>query len=534
MYLKRLFLLAAVAGLLSPAIGRADVKVPALFTDNMVLQRGTLVPVWGTADAGAEIQVVFDQKTADGKREEGKTTIADKDGKWMVKIGPFDVGEAGTLTIKRTEKKNDPKGAKNVIACKNVLVGEVWICSGQSNMQWTVKQSTGGDEAIKTANYPSIRLFSVPRKATVSPQSDVDSKWVECSPTTVANFTGVGFFFGRDLHKNLKVPIGLIDSSVGGTPAEAWTSREALLAEDSLKHYVENLEIARKGYDPEKAKKAYDEALAKWKVAAELAKKDNKPAPKQPNLQQMPGATSGSPSGLYNAMIAPLVPYAIKGAIWYQGESNAGRAYEYRTLFTSMIQDWRNQWKQGDFPFLLVQLAPFWANNSDGVHYAELRDAQLYSTTKLKNVGMAVITDVGDEKDIHPKQKEPVGARLALAARALAYGEKLVYSGPVYKAKKVEGSKVILSFDHLGGGLTAKEGKLTGFAIAGEDGTFVDADAVIEGDTIVVSSPKVEKPANVRFGWKNFTKLNLFNKEGLPATPFRTDEIPYTTIPKKK
>jgi sialate O-acetylesterase len=233
-------------------------------------------------------------------------------------------------------------------------------------------------------------------------------------------------------------------------------------------------------------------------------------------------------------MIAPLVPYAIKGAIWYQGESNAPKAHEYRTLFPTMIQDWRNHWKQGDFPFLLVQLAPYWDGDSDGVRYAELRDAQLFATTKLKNVGMAVITDVGNEKDIHPKQKEPVGARLAIAARALAYGDKIEYSGPTYKSKMIEGSKVILSFDHVGGGLVAKGGKLTGFTVAGDDGKFVPAEAVLQNDQVVVFSPKVEKPVNVRFGWKNFPVVNFWNMAGLPASPFRTDDEPYTTISKKK
>jgi len=233
-------------------------------------------------------------------------------------------------------------------------------------------------------------------------------------------------------------------------------------------------------------------------------------------------------------MIAPLVPYAIKGAIWYQGESNAGRAYEYRTLFPTMIEDWRARWKQGDFPFLFVQLAPFWSGDSEGVTYAELRDSQLHTAKTLKNTGIAVITDYGDEKDIHPKQKQPVSERLALAAQALAYGDKVVYSGPVYKSKKVDGNKLFLSFDHLGGGLVAKDGKLVGFKIAGDDGKFVDADAIIEGDTVVVTSPMVAKPSDARYGWKNFMTVNLFNKEGLPASPFRTDDTPYTTMPKKK
>jgi sialate O-acetylesterase len=536
----RWLLLALAAGL--PSAARAELTAPALFSDNMVIQRGVPFPVWGTADPKAEVYVHFEQKTADGKREQGKAVVAGPDGKWRVKIGPFEPGEAGVLTIRRTDKKDDPKGAKNLITCKNVLVGEVWVCSGQSNMQWEMYRSTlDPQKSITEAKYPQIRLFQVPRRATLEPQADVpapgkgagiESRWSECAPASVPNFSAVAYFFGRALHKQLNVPIGLIDTSYGGTPAEAWTSREGLLAHEDLKYYVENLDAARKNYDPEKAKKSYEEALAKWKVAAEEAKANNKPVPKQPGPPQPPGTGSHTPSGLYNAMIAPLIPYAIKGAIWYQGESNAPKAYEYRTLFPAMIEDWRKHWGEGDFPFLFVQLAPYWDGDSAGVRYAELRDAQLFTAAKVKNTAVAVITDYGDEKDIHPKQKQPVGERLALAARALAYGEKVEYSGPVYKSKSVEGNKVILTFDHATGGLEAKGDKLTGFTIAGEEGKFVDADAKVEGDRVVVSSPMVEKPKDVRYGWRNFPVVNLFNKEGLPASPFRTDEQPYTT--KKK
>ncbi len=534
----RWIMFAFAVGLSIPAASRADVKVPSVFSDNMVVQRGVPFPVWGWADPGEEVYVHFEQKTSDGKREEGKAVFADNEGKWMVRIGPFEPGEAGVLTIKGREKKKDAKGKTpppNQVVCKNVLVGEVWICSGQSNMQWEMYRSTLDPEKnIKEATYPKIRLFQVPRKATPAPQTNVDAKWEECMPASVRNFSAVAYFFGRHLHQNLKVPIGLINTSYGGTPAEAWTSREALLKEESLKYYVENLDNARKNYDPAKAKAAYEEAFAKWKVAAEEAKKNKKPIPKQPGLQQPPGSGANSPSGLFNAMVAPLVPYAFKGAIWYQGESNAGRAYEYRTLFPAMIKDWRDQWKQGDFPFLFVQLAPYWDGDSNGVRYAELRDAQLHTTKAVKNTAMAVITDYGDEKNIHPKQKEPVGVRLALAARALAYGEKLEFSGPVFNSKKVDGNKVILTFAHADSGLMSKGDKLTGFTIAGDDGQFVEAEAKIEGDTVVVSSPNVEKPKDVRYGWKNFMTVNLFNKEGLPATPFKTDDLPYTTMMKKK
>ncbi len=288
------------------------------------------------------------------------------------------------LTVKGPEKRMRREGAKTSIVFKNVLIGEVWICSGQSNMEFRVQSATDAEKNIAEAKYPQIRLFQVPRKATSTPQTDVGAKWAECSPATAKGFAAVGYFFGRDLFQDLKVPIGLIDTSYGGTPAEAWTSREALLAEDSLKYYVDNLDRSAKNYDPEKAKANLEAALAKWQVAAEQAKKDNKPVPRKPTLQGKPGTSSGSPSGLYNAMIAPLVPFAIKGAIWYQGESNAGKAYEYRTLFPAMIQDWRAHWQQGDFPFLFVQLAPYWDGDSNGVRYAELRDSQLNTWANCK------------------------------------------------------------------------------------------------------------------------------------------------------
>jgi sialate O-acetylesterase len=305
---------------------------------------------------------------------------------------------------------------------------------------------------------------------------------VECGPDTVGGFSGVAYFFGRDLQKALDIPIGLIHTSWGGTIAEAWTPKEALEANPDLKKLV-------------------------------------------PATIKMEGNNANQGTVLYNAMIAPLISYPIKGAIWYQGESNAGRAAEYETLFPTMIQSWRKAWKQDDLPFFFVQLAPFQKIEQEPTDpaWARLREAQRL-TLKLPKTGMAVITDVGDEKDIHPKRKEPVGARLALAARAIAYGQKIDYSGPNYENVKFVDGKAILSFQNLGGGLESKGGELTGFTIAGDDKVFYNADAMIQGDTIVVSSAKVAKPAAVRFGWANYPVVNLWNKAGLPASPFRTDD----------
>jgi sialate O-acetylesterase len=499
----------------------------------MVLQRNMELPIWGTADAGDEVFVQLQVKTKDGSKEEGKSVKVGSNGKWMLKLGKFDHGSDGKLTV---------KDAKKTITLKNILIGEVWVCSGQSNMEWSITSSAEPEAVIKGSNQPMVRLFTVTKTAVPEPQSGFgkpqpnrqwENKWLECTPETSPPFSAVAYHFGVSMSKARNVPIGLLHTSWGGTPAEAWTSKEALLAEPMLKYYVENLETAKKNFKPEVAKQQYEEALEKWKIAAEKAKEEKKNPPPAPRLAQAPGFGSGNPSSLYNGMIAPLLPFAIEGAIWYQGESNAGRAYEYRTLFPTMIQDWRNRWGY-EFPFFCVQLAPFWSGKSDGVNYAELRDSQLYTTTKLKKVGIAIITDVGDEKDIHPKQKQPVGERLALAARAIAHGEKIEYSGPLFKSMKLGEGKAFLSFDHVGGGLVMKGDKLLGFQIAGDDNKFVPAEANINGDEVIVSSPSVANPKNVRYGWKNYEVLNFFNKAGLPASPFRTDDLPYTTMPMKK
>lgn len=466
-WLLGLALLAALAA--APA--EADVRPNPLFSDHAVLQQEIKIPVWGTADDGEAITVELIQ---DGKAVQSKQTTA-SGGTWRVDLDPAPAGGPYTLNV----------SGKNKVEINDVLLGEVWLASGQSNMQWPVRQSADPERIMATAaDQPTLRLFTVPRKGHTEPQSEVDARWQLATPETVGDFSAVAYAFARALGEARGAPIGIISTNYGGTPAEAWTSREKLRA------------------TPE---------------AAALADSVS------------PDPHSGA--SLYNAMIAPLTPYAIRGAIWYQGESNAGRAKQYRTLFPAMIADWRERWGQGDFAFLLVQLAPFQkiVEQPGDSAWAELREAQLLATQKLPKVGMAVITDVGEEEDIHPKQKEPVGQRLALAARALAYNENLEHSGPVYRDVTFEDGKAVLSFDHIGGGLVARGGPLQGFSVAGADGKFVNAEAEIVGDTIVVHSPQVPEPAAVRFGWANYPVVNLWNKAGLPATPFRTDDFPLTT-----
>ena len=466
----------------------AAVKPHALFTDGMVLQREIAVPIWGTADNGEKVTVEFNGQSV-------ATTATD--GKWMVRLKPLKAGGPFTLKI-------------NNLELKNVLVGDVWICSGQSNMQWSVKQSDNAEAEIANAKYPMIRLFSVPRVEVNTPQSDLKANWQECTPANVADFSAIGYFFGRDLHKNLNVPIGLIDNAVGGSPAESWMQTELLNGDAEYKQF-------HAAY-PQQMER-YNQAVEKHKEAVEKAKAAGTRPPNAPGRPWMP-------SGLYNGMLAPLVPYAIKGAIWYQGESNAGRAYQYRRLFPAMIQNWRERWGQGDFPFLFVQLAAFGPNapkigDSD---WAELREAQTLTLTASPKTGMASAIDVGTYDDIHPKNKLPVGARLALAARSVAYNQKLVFAGPMYAGMKANGDKITLKFNHTGGGLEAKGGELKGFLIAGEDKVWREAKAEIKGKQIVVSSAEVTKPVAVRYAWAKYPTVNLYNKEGLPANPFRTDD----------
>ncbi|MBO0860377.1 MAG: sialate O-acetylesterase [Chloracidobacterium sp.] len=497
----RSFLLLLSFAIVAANTARADVKLPALISDGMVLQQEMAVPLWGWADEGESVTVEIQNQ---------KVTASAKEGKWTVRLNPLKAGGPFTLTI----------SGKNRIELKNVLVGEVWICGGQSNMEWRLRQSDNAEAEIASAKYPMIRLFTVPRAELDAPITDVKAEWKECSPETAATFSAVGYYFGRDLHKARNVPIGLIHNAVGGSPAESWTSAGVLNNDEEYKQFAA---------DYPKQMEKYEKDLAIYKEDSEKAKAENKPAPRAPGRPWMP-------SGLYNGMLAPLAPYAIKGAIWYQGETNAGRAYQYRRLFPTMIRDWRALWGQGDFPFLFVQLAAYGPNSQTlgESDWAELREAQLMTLSASPRTGMALAIDVGNYDSIHPTNKQPVGARLALAARAVAYGEKIVYSGPVYQSMKIEGDKVVLNFQHAGGGLEARGGELKGFIIAGEDEVWREAKAEINGDHVILSSPEVSKPAAVRYAWAKYPTCNLYNKEGLPATPFRTDDWPGVTQPKAK
>ena len=477
----------------------AEVSLPDLFSSGAVLQQGKPVPVWGTATKGEKVTVSFQDQKVD--------TTANEDGNWRLKLQPLKPGGPFRLVVK----------GENTVTVEGVLVGEVWLCSGQSNMGFTLARAHNAAEAIAQANDPQLKLFEVPREATDVPKTSVSGQWRPVTPATISNFSAVAYFFGRDLRKQLKVPVGLVWSAVGGTPAEAWTPRETLSADSELRKLMETHETAVKNYDPAKAKAARASALKRHKTAVEKAKTEGKPVPAAPRAQTDPATSLRRPTGLYNAMIAPLCPYSIAGVIWYQGEANSARAAEYQRLFPAMIGSWRQKWGQGDFPFLFVQIAPHERMTP------EIREAQMLTWRKTPKTAMVVTTDVGEATDIHPTRKEPVGARLALAARAVAYGEKIEYMGPVYESMQVQADQAILTFSHAVSGLMAKGGELRGFTIAGESGQFTTAKAEIDGNKIIVSSEAVQIPKAVRYGWANTPEVNLFNREGLPASPFRTD-----------
>jgi sialate O-acetylesterase len=481
----------------------------------MVLQQGKAVPIWGWAGANETVTV-----TGSWGPDKWKTT-ADKDGKWMVKIDT--VGKWGG-PYEMTVSNGNP------VTVKNILIGEVWVCSGQSNMEFTVKQAKNSAQEIAEANnYPQIRQFLVGRKVIYTPMYNCNGKWQVCSSQTAGNFTAVGYFFGRELTNQLNnAPIGLINASWGGTPVESWMSREYLEKDPNFKPILTRFDKTAADINNIKAK--YKEDIQKYNEDARKLKAEGKALPPRPEEPIGPGHPY-SPTGLYNGMIMPIVPYGIRGAIWYQGESNTGRAEQYRTLFPAMIQNWRDIWGEGNFPFFFVQLANFMQPKPEPgeSEWAELREAQLMTLLK-KNTGMAVIIDIGEANDIHPKNKQDVGKRLALWTLAKIYGIKdIVYMGPIYVLMEIRGDKVILHFSHTGSGLMAKGDTVKGFAIAGEDKKFVWADAMIEGNTVVVSSDKVTAPVAVRYGWADNPECNLYNKEGLPATPFKTDNWPGVT-----
>jgi sialate O-acetylesterase len=404
---------------------------------------------------------------------------------------------------------------------KDVLVGEVWVGSGQSNMEFRLQTAVNHDEEIARADSPMIHLFQVKHTVAEQPADDVVGTWQVCAPASVKGFSAVEYFFGRNLQENLHVPMGLIESDWGGTPAQSWTSQQAIESDASLKFVLDEWDRTLAGYPARKQK--YDSDLEAWNKAAAEARAAGKMAPNRPPMPPGPGHQN-TPAGLYNGMIAPLTPYGIRGVIWYQGEANANEnhAWRYRRLFGAMIQDWRNRWGEGDFPFYFVQLANFKSNQ----FWPVLRESQ-NETLRLANTGMAVIIDIGESKDIHPKNKQDVGLRLALAARALTYRQPVEYSGPMFHMAAAEGSAMRVYLTHADGMQARGGGAITGFEVAGADGKYAEAQVKVDGATLLVSSAQVAEPVAVRYAWADDPVCNLVNQAGLPASPFRSDQPHY-------
>ncbi len=647
---KSVFLFACLLGIF--AVATADVRLPAVIGGNMVLQQNSSAPIWGWAQAGEKVTV-----RGSWAPQRVATATANQAGRWKTSLRTPKAGGPYTVTIE----------GNNTITLHNVLIGEVWVCSGQSNMEWSMKQLNAMAD-IENAHYPQIRLFQLKRVLAESPQEDCQGSWQECSPATVEGFSATGYLFGRELHRELEAPVGLIHTSWGGTPAESWTSLEVLREQfpefepqiDMVLHPEAHLEAVRR--ENERKIAEYEKALARidrgtqqnwqdpaldvsdWKEmelpqkwsATELSDIDgvvwfrrvtNLPpswASSELELKLGPiddidtvwvngvrvGATKGwetartyripasalrvgpnviavrvidteneggmwgtedqmrigpvgadpkvcatlartwkykvsmdklpsglpkipamtdkpynyrSPIVLFDAMISPLLSYRIAGAVWYQGESNVGRHDQYSRLFPAMIRDWRSRWGCGEFPFYYVQIAPYRYSDPTAIDSALLRESQLKTLSAVENVGMAVTMDIGEKNNIHPRNKQDVGRRLALWALAKTYGKDVAYCGPIYREMRVENGAVRLFFDYADG-LTAKGGPLKEFVIAGEDRVFVPAEARIEGDTVVVSSEQVKSPVAVRCAFTNWAQPNLYNGAGLPASSFRTDD----------
>lgn len=492
-----LFLIGLVA-----ASVQAEVVLPSIFSNHMVLQREQANPVWGSAEPGEEVTVEF--------AGQKKTAVADEKGDWRVKLDPLPASsESRILRV---------SGFQSQVSISDVLVGEVWFCSGQSNMAWVLHSSNHADVEIASANYPHIRLLHVARLGAAEPKSDIEGEWVLCSPKTVGDFSATGYLFGRRLHNTLGVPIGLINNAWGGSPIESWIPRPVL---DEAGEYEKMLSAWDERYA-----RYTDETLAQEIADFEAWEKAGRPGAKQWRPTDIRTGRH-RPANIYNAMVHPTVGYGMKGVVWCQGESNLGDPYAYRSLFPLLINTYRELWGQGDFSFYWVQLADFTVESEapGKSNWAELREAQTMALD-LPNTGEAIVTDIGEARDIHPRDKQTAAARLVRHALAKDYGVKMASDSPRFKSMEIRNGKALLTFDHVSSHLYAFDvPEVKGFAIAGADGKFVWANAKIVGrDQVEVWSDEVAEPFAVRYAWANNPVANLYDRVGLPVTPFRTDE----------
>lgn len=496
------------------AAALAGVSLPSVLSSRMVLQRDRPVPVWGWADAGEKISVSFA-----GQRKE---TTTGADGKWSLKLDAMPANaQPQTLTVTGT----------NEIKLDDILIGEVWLGSGQSNMEWSVEAADKAPEEIAAANFPNVRLFLVPLVSSPVKNDNLTAAWTACTPQSVPKFSAVLYFMGRNLHKELNVPVGLIASSWGGSRIEPWTPVEGFEQVPSQRDHARVIRANTPGSPAhDSAMQGYLSQVETWAKTGRELLKNKKPLPPLPDRPGPLVHGSQQLVGLYNAMIHPLVPFAMRGAVWYQGESNVGEGMLYLDRMKALIMGWRTVWAQPDLSFYQVQLAPFNYSRKDPATdrattaLAEIWEAQAETVKQVPHTGMAVINDIGNLTDIHPRNKQEAGRRLALIALANDYGRKeLVYSGPVFREHTIEAGKIRLKFDHSGSGLATRDGKpLTWFEISGEDGKFVPADAIVEGSDILVSAAAVPAPKSARFAFSQIAEPNLINKEGLPAGAFRT------------
>jgi len=497
----RPLLFSCVFAFVSPG-ANAAVRLPAIFSDHLVLQREAKVPVWGWAAPGEEVTVSI--------AGEKRATKAGTDGKWRVQFENLQAGGPHELLA---------RGANEVVV-RDVLVGEVWLGSGQSNMAMTVNRAKDFESEKAAANIPGIRVFTVSSGASTAPQEDCKGQWIVCSPETVAAFSATAFFFGREIHRELKVPVGLINSSVGGTPIESWISPEAQLASPELKPFFEAQKREEGGIDSAALKAKYEKDLAAWPEKAKQAKAEGRTPPRKPRDPVALRARKGNVGGLFNGKIAPLIPYAIRGVLWYQGEANSNgtKALFYEKQLPLLVKDWRGRWDQ-ELPFAWVQL-PNFTKPGDG--WCAVREAEL-KTLRLPKTGMAITIDIGDPKNIHPANKQEVGRRLAKWALGAVYDRKVETSGPLPAGHEIKGGEIVLKFSHADGGLIARDGDPKGFVVAGEDKQWKPASARIEGSKVIVSSTEVPRPVAARYAWHPNPECNLYNSAGLPASPFRTD-----------
>ncbi len=513
-------LIALLVSLAIAPIANAELKLPAIIGDHMVLQQKQANPIWGWDDPGTEITVTFAGQT--------KTTKAGDDGRWRVTLDPVDASaEPAVLSIEGSAKRD----------LQDVLVGEVWMCSGQSNMGFTVGGDWNAEVEILAADVPQLRLISVPQVGTQELMDDFNGQWEPSTPESCRGFTAVGYFYGKYLQEILGVPVGLIDNAWGGSAAEAWIRRTTIENDPRFKTLVDGWKQRETYLQSDEAQAKHEEAVAKWKEAVAKAKAEGKPAPRAPQSPERLLTGNARPGNIFGGVVHPTLGYGIKGVIWYQGESNAGRAWEYAQLFPFMIEQWRAEWQQGDFPFYWVQLADFKAETPDpgDSQWAELRESQT-RTMSLPNTGQAVIIDLGEGNDIHPKNKHDVAARLVRWPLARDYGYDIEPQSPTYQSMEVNGGKATLTFDHVGGGLrTVDVNDVKGFAICGEDRQWKWAQARIVGkDRIEVWSDEVAAPVAVRYAWADNPVCNVLSKEGLPMTPFRTDDFPMITRPQSE